>query len=149
MANSKIEVSLSNPALTGSLDAELYEEGGACPTTIIDFDQNWGVNIKWELNGSLTPFVCGTWHLSLFFESIGSGPEFDLCCDHTIPLDPCGDGKYAYDFKVKKGTVKKEHCGRPYKLVVALTYKTKCGKPGPMAGFIELPMIQFYDSITV
>lgn len=149
MASSKIEVSLSNPALAGTINAELYEVGGASPTTIIDYDQDWGITLDWQLTGSLVPFVCGTWCISLFFESIGNGPEFDLHHDHEIKLDPCNGGKYHYDFKVRKGTVKKEHCGRPYKLVVAIVYETECHRPGPMAGFVELPMIQFYDSLTV
>lgn len=144
-----MEVSLSNPALAGYIEAEVYEVGGAAPTTIIDFDQDWGVKLKWDLTGSLRPFVCGTWCISLFFESIGDGPEFDLRHDHRIPLDPCGNGHYEYDFRVRRGTVKKEHCGRPYKLVVAVVYETACHRPGPMAGFVELPMIQFYDSITI
>lgn len=36
-----------------------------------------------------------------------------------------------------------EHCSNPYKLVVTITYLTACGKLGPIAGFVEGPMVQF------
>ncbi|MDX2039654.1 MAG: hypothetical protein SF097_00310 [Acidobacteriota bacterium] len=149
MAKGTFEVSLTNPALSGTIEADVYEQGGVAPTTIIDYDQEWGVKIKWQLSGSLVPFICGSWCVSLYFESMGAGPEFDLHRTHTLELNPCGSGKYDYDFRVPRGTIRKEHCGRPYKVVAAVTFVTKCGKPGPMAGYVEGPMIQFYESPTI
>ena len=149
MAKGTFEVSLTNPALAGSIEAEVYEVGGASPTTIIDFDQEWGVKIKWQLTGSLVPFICGSWCISLFFESMGNGPEFDLNNNHKLKLNPCGNGHYEYDFRVHRGTIRKEHCSRPYKVVAAVTYETECDRPGPMAGFVEGPIIQFYESPTI
>jgi hypothetical protein len=158
MAEGKFEVSLSNPALGGGIEAEVYEVGGAAPTNIIRADQDWGVNLKWYLKGTLVPFICGYWCVTLHFESIGSpkGPdhnedEFDLHAGYEIKLDPCkkpdahGHYWYEYDFKVPKGKIKPGHCGRPYMVVAAITYKTMCNRPGPMAGFVQGPMIQFYQ----
>jgi hypothetical protein len=151
------EVSLSEPALEGGISAYVFEEGGVAPTNIIRTDQNWGVKIEWFLKGSLVPFICGYWCVSLHFESMGSpiGPdfnedEFDLKT-YELKLDPCkkldeyGRAVYDYEFKVPAYTIKPEHCGRPYKVVTSVTYKTICNKPGPMAGFVEGPMIQFYS----
>jgi hypothetical protein len=164
MAEGKFEVSLSNPALAGGIYADVYEvEFPDTPTSIIRSDQNWGVKIKWYLEGTLVPFVCGYWCINLYFESMGSpkGPdhnedEFDLRApDHKFKLDPClkpdkdGHVWYYYDFKVPPGTIKPGHCGRPYKVVAAVTYETICDQPGPMAGFVEGPMIQFYDPAKV
>src|SRR5215510_808827 len=145
MAEGQFEVSLTNPALAGKVYAETYEVGGVAPTTIIRADQDWGVKIKWYLEGSLVPFICGYWCISLYFESMGSpaGPdhnedEFDLRSDDKIKLNPCikpdkaGHYWYEYDFRVHKGTIKPGHCGRPYKVVVGITYETTCDRPGPM-----------------
>jgi hypothetical protein len=149
MATGTFEVSLTNPALSGTIEAEVYEVGGVAPGTIIDVDQDWGVKIRWQLSGSLVPFICGSWCVSLYFESMGDGPEFDLRRTQTLELEPCGSGKYEYDFRVPRGTIRREHCGRPYKVVAAVTFRTRCGKPGPMAGYVEGPLIQFYDSTTI
>ena len=157
MATGQFEVSLSDPALAGGIEAEVYEADGKT-NSIIRADQDWEVRIKWYLEGTLVPFICGYWCVSLYFESMGSpkGPdhnedEFDLRADHSIKLDPClkpdkdGHVWYYYNFKVPKGTIKPGHCGRPYKVVSAVTYETVCDRPGPMAGFVEGPMVQFYD----
>jgi hypothetical protein len=148
MTSGNFEVSLPTPVLTGEIYADVYEVSGAKPTTIIRTDQEWGVKAHWDLKGTLAPFICGEWCIHLFLESMGPGPELKLDAypySH-IPLDPCGDGEYNFDFKVKPGVVKGEHCSNPYKLVLAITYITPCGKPGPIAGFVEGPMLQFYEA---
>ena len=136
-----------SPPLKGGITAEILEEGK--PTNyIIRSDKDWSVKVDWFLDGALTDCICGNWCLHLYMESIGPGPEFVLPYGEVrVPLEPCGDGRYSYEIKVRPGTVRPEHCSVPYKLVVALTYRTPvCDKPGPMAGFCELPIIQFYES---
>ncbi|MCI0339389.1 MAG: hypothetical protein L0226_17595 [Acidobacteria bacterium] len=166
------EVSLCDPALSGGVSASVWEKGGVAPTNIVRIDKPWGVKINWYLEGTLVPFICGWWCLSLYFEGMGSprgqsyapkgegyeegyyDEEFDLKSEIKIPLNPCleldenGHANYCYNFDIPEGTVKSAHCGRPYKLVAALTYNTCCDCPGPMAGFVELAMIQFYDPKT-
>lgn len=134
--------------LQGSIQAAIMEYGGVKPTTIIRTDTDWAIRISWSLHGVLSPLICGDWCIHAFFESMGPGPELKLPDDKgeiLIPLDPCGDCNYQYDFYIPKGKVGVEHCGIPYKLVVSLTYYDSCGRPGPMAGFVELPMLQFYN----
>lgn len=63
-----------------------------------------------------------------------------------IRLDPCGKGDYYLDFRVKRGIIKPEHCSTPYKPIVTVTYYTECYVPGPFAGYVELPILQFYDA---
>jgi hypothetical protein len=137
------------PGLSGTIEAEVYEKGGVAPVYVIRTNQHWYVDIKWELRGAIVPMICGEWCIHLFLESIGPGPELKLH-DYNGPyhlhLDPCGNGKYHYHLDVDEHTVKAEHCGIPYKLVVAITYLNACHKPGPIAGFVELPMVQFYDA---
>ncbi len=152
-----------------------YEVDVTSSTSLIRADQDWGVKIHWFLEGCLVPFISGWWCINLYFEGMGSSKgygygkgsdygkgdyetggdytedEFDLHAECKIPLNPClkldehGHANYCYDFQIPKGTIKPGHCGRPYKLVVGITYENACGCPGPMAGFVEKPMIYFYD----
>ncbi|KPV51130.1 hypothetical protein SE17_22980 [Kouleothrix aurantiaca] len=148
MAAGSFEVSGSPHLLKGTIAADVYELGGVAPTNIIRIDEAWKVSIDWELIGSLKSMVCGTWCLHLHLESIGKGEELDLfdgSREVHVKLDPCGNGQYHYDFTVPAGTVKPEHCSTPYKLVTTLTYLNECGRPGPMAGFVEGQILQFYD----
>jgi hypothetical protein len=145
MSKGNFEVSLAKPHLRGDISAEVYEVGGASPTSIIRVDQDWGVKIRWDLKGSLAPYICGKWCIHLRLESLGPGRELLFNAPRKIPLNPCGNGTYYLNFRVKRGTIKPHHCSIPYKPVVTLTYETVCHKPGPIAGFVELPIMQFYD----
>jgi len=145
MSKGNFEVALPRPYLVGDIDAEVYEFGGASPTAIVRVDQDWGVKIRWDLKGSLAPFICGEWCVHLRLESMGPGREIVLGAARRIPLDPCGRGTYRLDFRVKRGRIRGEHCSIPYKPVVTITYYTACHTPGPIAGFVELPIMQFYE----
>jgi len=136
----------TSPPLHGGITAEILEEGK--PTNyIIRSDKEWSVKVHWYLEGALTSCLCGYWCVHLYMESVGPGPELVVPYgDIHIPLDPCGDGHYWYEIKVHPGLIKAKHCSIPYKLVAALTYRTPCDDPGPMAGFCELPLVQFYES---
>ena len=141
----KLEASLEEPLLYGDISARLYEKDGVKPTTIIRTDQAWGVKVDWFLQGSLTEYICGYWCVRVSLESIGEGPEKSWESKH-IRLNPCGDGTYSYDFKFKPGDITADFCSTPYKLVVTVTYISDCYRPGPIAGFVELPIVQFYHA---
>jgi hypothetical protein len=134
----------------GVIDATVHEHGGFPPTTIIRSDQVWGVHVRWATSGTLVRMICGKWCLQVHLESIGPGPELRLPRKPVhIPLDPCGKHKYPYTVHYKyhldipAGTITPAHCGIPYKLVTSLTYIDYCGKPGPIAGYVEGPIMQF------
>jgi hypothetical protein len=146
MSKGQFEVSLPVPFLKGDIQAEVYEVGGASPVSIIRSDQDWGVKVRWQLEGSLLPFICGKWCIHLRLESLGTGRELTLEAPKLIRLDPCGKGDYYLDFRVKRGIIKPEHCSTPYKPIVTVTYYTECYAPGPFAGYVELPILQFYDA---
>jgi hypothetical protein len=145
MSKGNFEVALPRPYLVGDILAKVYEIGGASPTNIVRVDQDWGVKVHWDLKGSLAPFICGEWCLHLRLESLGPGPEIVFNAKRRIPLNPCGRGRYDFDFRVRRGKIRADHCSIPYKPVVTITYYTACHKPGPIAGFVELPIMQFYD----
>ncbi len=138
---------LASPYLSGSINGYITEVGGEQPTTIIRSDQDWKVHVEWELTGKLTEFVCGKWCVSAFLESIGPGQELRLPANSLeIDLDPeAGPNKYSVWFTVPAGTIKPENCSTPYKLVLTVTYLTPKHRPGPMAGFVEGPIVQFYE----
>ena len=141
----KLEASLEEPFLSGDVSATVYEKGGVRPTTIIRTDQEWGVKVDWFIEGTLTEYICGYWCVRVSLESIGEGPERSWEYKN-IRLDPCGDGKYYHDFKFDPGVITADYCSTPYKLVVTVTYLTECYKPGPIAGIVELPIVQFYHA---
>jgi hypothetical protein len=139
-----------NHPLTGSLyggiDAYITEVDSVAPTTILEADKDFKVHVKWWLDGPLTAYVCGEWCVSIFLESIGPGPELRLPAQPVeIPLDPCpGRNDYAAWIVIPANTIKPEECAVPYKLVTTVTYRSPKHKPGPMAGFVEGPILQFY-----
>lgn len=153
---SKFEASFSDvPPITGTIKASVWEvdkAGDAVSSNhIIRIDHDWVVRVNWSITGALASCICGDWCLHLYMESIGRGREFHFPTDEDLhlKLDPCQDqveGRYEYnqDIRVPAGFVQEVHCGIPYKPVVSLTYRDVCERPGPMAGFVELPTIQFY-----
>src|ERR1044071_6305926 len=78
MSKGQFEVSLPVPFLKGDIQADVYEVGGASPVSIIRSDQDWGVKVRWQLEGSLLPFICGKWCIHLRLESLGTGRELTL-----------------------------------------------------------------------
>ncbi len=136
----------------GEIFASVHEDGGLSPTNIIRIDQDWGVLVKWRTSGALTRMICGTWCLNVCLESIGPGEELSLPLKPVkVELDPCSaKGKpltcnYKCYIEIPRGCVKPRHCSTPYKIVTTLTYLEPCGTPGPLAGFVEGQILQFYE----
>lgn len=149
------------PYLQGSIEAQVYEAGEK-PSRIIDINDPWFVEVNWSLTGPLQRFICGTWGVDVYLESIGRGPELELPDEYfeAIPVDR-KDGLYHLKIAVPAGFIRthveswyeerKEHGHFPeresdivYKMVATVTYKDQFGRPGPIAGFVEFPMLQFY-----
>ncbi len=147
MTTGSFEVSMSHPPLKGTIDATVHEHGGVEPLNIIRTDQEWAVQLKWQLEGTLVPFIAGKWQIHLYLESVGPGPELRLPqgnIEVEVPLNK-KNGQYEYESRVPPGAVTTEHTTTLYKVVAAVTYITPYGDPGPMAGFVEGPMLQFYE----
>ena len=139
------------PALfAGTITALQHEHGGVAPSTIIRTDQSWAVNVSWTTTGLATGMICGDWHLHVYLESIGPGPDLDLtdaiAPGHIIPLTPgLSPVNYFVHVDILANTVPAPLAGSVYKLAVTLTYFDASGAPGPMAAFEEGPMLQFYN----
>jgi hypothetical protein len=140
----EVEAGLPASLLTGTIQADAFEPGEP-PTRIFDINDLVEVKVDWTLTGSLARMICGTWQADLYLESIGRGKEFEVegC---TVPLNPAGNGQYTCNIKIPSGTIKPDvgETDIVYKMVVTVTYKDPGGHPGPIAGFVELPIVQFY-----
>jgi hypothetical protein len=153
---SAIEIpGFSDPLLQGAIaGATVSEIDGVSPTTVIRTDQAWEVEVQWNLEGSLlgTLFFnfVGEWVVSLFLESMGPTTEYALPTAGGVRLsvdtftlpDPNDETHrdYTTTIPVSANTVDPG----VYKMVVAITYESAPGTPGPIAGFHEGGMFQFY-----
>ena len=98
------------PLLQGSIEAQVYEKGEA-PSRIIDINDPWFVEVNWSLTGPLQRFICGTWDVDVYMESIGKGPELELPDEafeeipYQIEADPRPTGTDARAMQMGRGGV--------------------------------------------
>jgi hypothetical protein len=113
------------------LSATVYEVGGTDPTSIIHTNQNWYVDVEWQMTGHLIRHFCGDWYVSVVLESIGPGKEYQFPDPPAkVPMEPCGDGKYRYRINVAAGEVEaRDQDGTLYILGVTLGSGDHCGQP--------------------
>ncbi len=140
----------------GTMDAhtfELAEPGLPITGKIIRTTQDWGVTVEWEMHGALAAFLDGEFHLRVYYESIGTGPEGELPIAGDVLVNalsgaltfPAGvpTRNYTKDITVTAGTVP----AGTYKLVVLLQLWSCCPAPHkyPIAGMVELRVIDIFD----
>lgn len=129
--------------LSGLTANEIFEPG-VKPTTVLRRDKPWYIHVEWDTEGLLTPMIGGKWDFHAYLESMGPGPEVKLTdpADHEIELHPDNSPvHYHHNLDVAANTVTEDG---PYKLVVTVTYINMIGKPGPLAGYWEGPILQFH-----
>ncbi len=159
----KFESPFAPSVFDATITATAHEHAGAPPATIIRTDQSWAVNISWTTTGLATGMIAGFWHLHVFLESLGPGADLDLIDpgpaggpdEHIIPLTPgASPVNYFVHFDVAAGRVNiptpVPAAGRLYKVVTSVTYREPgpggaVGPPGPMAAYVEGPVLQFYQ----
>lgn len=144
----EFEVELPANVLSGTVGAELHEIGEPS-TRILDINDDAEIDVNWSLTGWMQRMVCGSWEVDAYFESIGEGKEFELEGPQAMPVDPTGNGQYKTSIKLPAGTIQTapDETDILYKVTVSVTYKDPGGRPGPIAGFVELPMVQFYKDV--
>jgi hypothetical protein len=139
--------------LTGSIEAEVHDDTGVAPTTIIKAGSPWSVHVDWEMNGPGANLVAGTWHVHVNLESIGPGPEISLfefadpdCMNQAFPNLLL---QYNCHFDVPGSVIDSSvvpHQGLAMKLVVLLTAVDTLGNRAPIAAYYEGPILQFYNT---
>ncbi len=125
----------------GKIWAEVFENTPTDlkPTYIISTEQPWHIKVGWEITGTEVPMYGGTWHLKAHLEKIGPG---DDKTHPDPPYDIALDGGTTYSKKIEFDAGKVPE--GEYDLVVVLTYEDVNDDPGPLAGNVRLPMLQFY-----
>jgi hypothetical protein len=169
MAVKDFETELNLAGLTGTLRGgitkvtvdEKDDTGVFKPNQIIRTDHDWRITVDWQLVGTLlasTFFtIPGKWVVTAYLEGWGkNADEKELSSDVagivvdppmiTVPANPPAipepEWRYSATFSIPKANTLK---AGPYRLAVTITYQDENGKPGPMAGFIEIAdMVQIY-----
>lgn len=138
-----------NGLLSGAISAHVHEYGSVAPRTILEADKDARIHVRWTLDGVLAPFVAGTWYVNAFLELMGPGRDLrlPLMPGVAVPLTPRrGPVQYEawVDIPANTITITDDEGTKPYKLVVTVTYRAPNNQPGPMAGFVDGPVLQFY-----
>jgi hypothetical protein len=148
-------VELSVPpstALEAYWDADIVDQNGVDPGTIIKVTDPFLVRFRVELRGDLWHCIHGDWCFDLKFTTIGEGPNFDLSkkLDPGV-LDKTGwNGCKAEDrcievkYTVPAGTVPGDLCGSLYE--VGATFALRCCEDERpiLVGFEAIEEREFY-----
>ena len=112
------------------------------PTTVIRTDQDWYIKMDWKTSGPLNYLICGRWQLQVLLEEMGKG-EHDV--DNSIVFEKFASKPAAYSKEVRfrAGDLPEG----VFKLVATIKLLGPNDVPGPVVGFAEGPIVQFYDSI--
>jgi len=144
----------SESELTGSISTPIITEmGGAQFPRAIRTDQDWQIQVNWELEGPLlnTPLINsseGEWIIHAYLESMGSSKEYQLpegTSGVRVGMDtykPDSISKRIYSAIIQ--VAPKIVDPGIYNMVVVITYEISPGKPGPMAGFFESGRLLLY-----
>ncbi len=146
------EVELPEPLLYGTIGMK-YHEAGEPPSRIVDIKDDLLIDVTWDLDGSLVPYLCGCWCVQCYCEFYGGCSKDFALPPVTIPVDTCGNGHYYTTLKIPANTVviTEGDCACPCKFVCCVTYLTECKdkkgrrKPGGIAGMVVGPTLEFYD----
>jgi hypothetical protein len=140
--------------LTGVLTATFTSAPSTPPPDVLRNSDVLSVHCSWYISGVLVPYIGGTWHLRVDFESVGGGDEFSSGVI-TVPLDGrSGPGTpYTKTIVIPAGLnfpasaipkVKSGGESTTYLVVAQLTYRDMNGQPGPMAAKEDLGKVTFY-----
>lgn len=155
LESSMVISGLGTPLLTGTISAPtVTETGGVTPNNIIRTDQDWQIKIDWSLQGSLlgTPFFSfmGEWVVRVYLESMGPSNEYEIPIggsgSHVSVATFTPDGPSKRDYTTTIHIAPNAVVPGIYKMVVAITYESSPGVPGPIAGFHEGGMLQLYQA---
>jgi hypothetical protein len=123
------------------------------PEAIIEVNNAWEVDVRWELLGRAACFISGVWRVKLFLESLGDDAlDREARYPHDIPFDARTD-TYHVQFKIRPDQLLVEADeGTPFQLTVAVIFMVKCGPngslvPGPIIGKVNLPTIQCFREV--
>lgn len=136
--------------LSDSLSAEVTRvqvlDADLTPNHVLQLGKDWHIKVEWEItddpgHAPLVPAIGGTWQVRAKLESIGAEWEGMVGAMVPVALVP---GQTHYSTTIHGAGFPPAGNDGGYKLLVTINYIYPTGVPGPMAGFLEGPMIQFY-----
>lgn len=137
--------------VTGDIDnCQVIEDAGNSPSLIIRRDSTWRVSLQFHINGPLALGLGGQWEVKSFLESIGTGFEGQVGATQVVPLAagvfvPADRMNYSVVVPIGSAQALGIAPGA-YKLVSTITYRQPGGQPGPLAGYCEEHLVQFFDA---
>ena len=140
----KFEELLPFFSLSGTCETLEHTPPGTAtiPARNIRTDQAWDVRFDWSTAGPLNYVMGGKWKLRLLLEEIGVGetglPAQYSEAEITFQAKPF---PYHYNMHIPAHVVKPG----VYKVIATITMVGLGGVPGPIAGFGEGDMVQFYE----
>ncbi len=138
----KFEELLPLFGLSGTCEALEHTLPGGAPTQIIRTDQAWDVRFRWATQGALNYVLAGKFQLRVLLEEIGVGETNLPPAYSTAEVNfVSAPSNYERILHIPAGIV------RPgvYKLVATITMVGPSNVPGPIAGFGEGEMLQFFN----
>ena len=137
--------------VVGDIDnCQVIEDFGNAPSLIIRRDSTWRVRLQFHINGPLALGLGGDWLVKSFLESIGDNFEGQVG-GQVVPLAAgvfVAPDRKNYTVEIPVGTAQSlgvQECA--YKLVTTITYRQPSVQPGPLAGYCEEHMLQFYNAV--
>jgi hypothetical protein len=138
--------------LEGTLSAAVRDPAGLKPSrTIIQIPDAWAVRVQWTVSGMLAGVVTEstTWHVRVYLESLGVGLEDEVgkadVLGNSVALSSSGERSYDITIPVPGNLV--GLTAGAYKMVTVLTLDNGAtpATPLPIAGYVEGPVLQFYQ----
>jgi hypothetical protein len=143
--------------ITGQFEANVIDPSGNVPTNVIRITDVWRVDCSWYIDGLLASSLGGQWRLQVVLEGLGSALEGETVVTAPPPIAnwptaPNLDGRtgpgnpYTHSFSFGPGVPGLG--GQPSVLGnvgVALTYIDAANTPGPIAAFVDLGVVQFFE----
>jgi hypothetical protein len=134
--------------LAGVIDIHVSDPNGIVPEqTVIRMADRWRIDIKWKLQGLLVGMLNGSWRVRVYLESMGGMAE-PMILNEPVPFPT---GATPDPFTLQYHLTRDFGPNVPaeegvYKLVVVITSVTPANTPGPFAGFVDGPLLQFYHA---
>jgi len=114
------------------------------PSNIIRTSESWFVRFNWTTSGLLNHVMCGTWKLQVLMERMG-GQEFNL--NGGIVTEAFVSAPHNYSKTITFPPSTSPVPAGLYRVTVIITMTGAGGQPGPIAGYADLGLVQFYDSV--
>jgi len=132
------------PALSGAVSASVMSIGPN-PTTILNVNTPWSIQLRWSITGYLMSAIGGDWRLQAFLESMGGGFEGTVAgpVGHPVALGTVVDSTRNYTQTLPVPPNPAIHAGA-YKLVITITH-VNLGLPTQLAAYVEGPILQFIN----